>query len=85
MTYSPSFGGAYGVKGNVSQGASSTNLNLMGNDVQSQLANIGAGIQGGPFNVNSTGTISNDTHINQDAHADANETVNFAPQSGGGL
>lgn len=84
MTFSP-FGGAFGAKGNVSQGAGVTNVNLMGNDVLTQLGNIGAGVQGGPTDIKSTGTITNDTHVDQNAHADANETVTFAPQSGGGL
>lgn len=85
MTTGPSFGSPFGAKGNVSQGASVGNLNAMGNDVMSQLGNIGAGVQGGPFDVHSTGTITNDTDVNQHASADANETVHFAPQSGGGL
>lgn len=85
MTYSPSYGSPYGAKGNVSQYASSTNVNLMGNDVLTELGNLGAGVQGGPTDIKSTGTISNDTHIDQDAHADANETAYFGPQSGGGV
>jgi hypothetical protein len=85
MNFGPSFGGPFGAKGNVSQGAGVTNVNAMGNDVATQLANLGVGIQGGPTNIQSTGTISNDTHIDQNAHADANETIHFAPQSGGGL
>jgi hypothetical protein len=74
-----------GAKGNVSQGASVGNLNAMGNDVLSQIGNIGAGIQGGPTNIHSTGTITNDTDIDQHGYADANETATFASQSGGGL
>lgn len=85
MTSGPSFGAPFGAKGNVSQGASVGNLNVMGNDVATQLANMGVGIQGGPTDIHSTGTISNDTHVDQSANADANETVSFAPQSGGGL
>lgn len=84
MSFNP-FGGAFGAKGNVSQGASSKNVNAMGNDVLTQLGNIGAGVQGGPTDIHSTGAITNNTDIDQHAHADANETVNFAPQSGGGL
>lgn len=79
------FGSPVGEKGNVAQGAGVTNLNLMGNDVETQLANMGAGIQGAPFNVDSTGTITNKTDVTQHGTANANETANFAPQSGGGL
>lgn len=85
MTSGSSFGAPFGAKGNVSQGASVGNLSAMGNDVMTQLANAGAGVLGGPFDVHSTGAITNDTGVNQQGHSDSNETVNFAPQSGGGL